>query len=578
MNWYNRKMKAKKCLSWGVILTSLCFLSACQSETTDLYQVESPSLQGETRSARFAEPEIQEPSFENPEFPELPETGEVLSIEIPRPPELSEVDDADLINVTQNISLTNQETRPQLDLLFVIDDSNSMETHQNNLAAAMEDFVEELSHLDLLDYRIAVTPIYDSRRYFKRGQVGDDRYEEGVTEWSRPLQGEQNYVATRNFYRLGSLLPFIDNQTGQIKRPIEKFATTSTQLSDLRETLKVGAQEYIERDEVGYESNGNTINNGPRARPTDQDEAREFQSSLTEVLIQEAVGPRFEEMLSPMIAALNSRYLIFGNSASHYRSQYPATHPEDDNQWTPPGLEDPNREEQWSEFSENHNSGFIRQDAHLGVIFVTDTVDQSVDINPAMAAEALRQLKGGQSSRDKISTYGVLHKNSVSFDLQNRFSSQWSRRNCGDGRVDDDIRGREGYDRPQKLESFLRMTSGRASQGSNILNICSGTYGEDLPQIAKDLFDKSVQRGEYNLEHIPMGEIRVYFADNPERSVPVCGANQGEALCWNILIQPGVRKLILINQGELGTRNLVVEYQSVDPRTANRLNSNRIGQ
>ncbi len=556
---------------------SILSLSACSSETSDLYKVEGPSLTSQTRSARFAEAEVSEPSFENPNYPAMPEVGEVLSIQLPAPPEFTEVEQADLIDVTQNISLTNQETRPQLDLLFVIDDSNSMETHQNNLAAAMSDFVRELAHLDLLDYRIAVTPIYDSQRYFKRGQVGDNRYEEGVTEWSRPLNGEANFVAQRNFYRLGALLPLMDHNTNSIKRPIQRFATSDTDLGDLEKTLKVGAQEYVERDEYAYDSQSNGMGQSPRARPG-ADPNENFQSQLTEVLVQEAVGPRFEEMLSPMIAAVNSSYLLFGNSATHYRNQYPRTHENDENTWTPPSSNDSDRETRWAEFASNYNSGFVREGAHLGVIFVTDTVDQSIDINPAMAAEALRQLKGGQSSIDKISTYGVLHKNSVSFDLQNQFSSQWQNRNCGSGRMDDDVRDRRGYERPQNLESFLRMTSGRAAPGSNILNICGGSYGEDLPQIAKDLFEKSVQRGEYNLNHIPMGQIEVYFADNPERKVPVCRSGNSESLCWNILIQPGVRKIVLFNQGELGTRDLVVSYQSIDPLTANRLNSNRIGQ
>ncbi|MEK6556098.1 MAG: VWA domain-containing protein [Bdellovibrionota bacterium] len=48
-------------------------------------------------------------------------------------------------------------SNPKVDILFVIDNSGSMSTHQSNLAANIDVFVDEIKNFGYLDYRIGVT-------------------------------------------------------------------------------------------------------------------------------------------------------------------------------------------------------------------------------------------------------------------------------------------------------------------------------------------------------------------------------------------------------------------------------------
>ncbi len=554
-----------------LILTPLfllgAVLSACQSQTDDLYQVSTPSLEAELTEVEIETHLAESEGIAPANNTDLPEMGEVQSAEINRPPGFVNPASAQMIDVEQVISLQRNPVKPMLDLLFVIDDSNSMEPHQINLANAMRSFTQELSQLNLLDYRIGVTSIYDSKRYFKRGEEGSDRFEQGITEWSRLNDGSPQQ---RNFYRLGRLVPV----EGQLNSN-ERFATPETSLRNLEETLKIGAQVFNKYDLFNYvDASGRVVSRNQNR--FDGAYANQELASLTEVLVTEAKGPRFEEILAPMLAALTPQSLLFGPHSDHYRSQFPSTSSNDTDRWRAPLLNNPNREEAWMNFAQNYNNQFIREKAHLGVIFVTDVTDQSVGISARDAADALIQLKGDDGSFTKISTFGVLHKNTVSFDLQNRFSSEWARRHCTpNNRVDDDVLNNNGFNQPQMLENFLRMTGGNRPDGSNILNICSNNYGQNLIQIAKDLFKKSVQRGEYNLERVPAQSLRVVFKDDPSRVVPTCQRGQTQGLCWQLQIKPGVRKLILLSQDDLGTQELLVSYKAIDPRTANTLNSGR---
>lgn len=548
------------------LIATAMVVSACQTETSDLYQVKQPSLE-----AQLSDIEIKDPSLDsnqlaaNPDL-SLPTTGDVQRPNVNRATGINPVAQAQMIDVSQVISVQRNPVKPMLDLLFVIDDSNSMEPHQNNLAAAMKSFTDELSKLNLLDYRIGVTSIYDSKRYFKQQQVGSDRYEQGISEWSRTEAGR------RNFYRLGRLLPFKNTRTGQLDLNT-RFATPETDLRDLEATLKIGAQVFEKYDLYDYfDSNNQRVSRGQNR--FDGAYSSQEPLGLREVLVTESRGPRFEELLAPMMAALAPQSLLFGANATHYRNQFPSTHSLDSDRWQAPSITDSQRNDKWMDFALNYNNSFIREKAHLGIIFVTDVTDQSVGISARAAVDSLIQLKGDDGSFSKISTFGVLHKNTVSYGLQRQNAKEWKRRHCtANNRVDDDVRNVDGFTTPQLLEQFLRMTGGNRAEGSNILNICSNNYGQNLVQIAKDLFKKSVQRGEYDLDRVPAQNLKVVFRNNPTKVVPTCQNGQSEELCWQLQISPGVRKLILLSQDDLGTQELLVTYQAIDPRSANTLNS-----
>lgn len=46
---------------------------------------------------------------------------------------------------------------PKIDILFVVDDSGSMDTHQRNLSSNINMFVDEIRKINFIDYRIGVT-------------------------------------------------------------------------------------------------------------------------------------------------------------------------------------------------------------------------------------------------------------------------------------------------------------------------------------------------------------------------------------------------------------------------------------
>ncbi len=545
---------------------------ACQAPSDDLYQKESVEMSAQRDDVSFSGevPDDVDLGLDSPSS--LPSVGDVQRPEVNAPGGVRPPQEASLINVTQTLSLRRNPQKPMLDLVFVMDDSNSMEPHQTKLAREMTTFTRELSKLDLLDYRIGVVPIYDSRRYFKKGEPGEDRYEQGVREWG---QETASASYTRNFYRLGRLVHLKDAKSDALLN--ERFATPQTLLPNLEATLRLGAQVFHKYDLYNYlNSEGQIV-----AREQDRMKGTQFSrndlDSLTEILVRPAKGPLTEEILAPMVAALSVQSLLFGQAADHYRAQYPTTHPRDPEIWNAPSPGSANADERWMQFAKRHNNNFVREKAHLGVIFVTDVIDRSVGQGAREAAEALRQIKGDDGTYNKISTFGVLHKNTVSYALQNKFSREWRLRHCnGSERVDDEVRGKNGWDQPPSLEQFLNLTRGDRDEGSNILNLCSENYGENLVRIARELFKKSVQRGEYNLERVPTaGSLRVVFKDDLSRVVPTCRRGVEQGLCWSLQIRPGTRKLILESQEELELQELLVTYQTLDPRTATQLNSGR---
>ncbi len=563
---YGTLLSLCQAVSLGLLIT------ACQSQTEDIYQVTTPSFEAELSESEIKADLPKADQLDANENNQLPTLGEIQRPELNRPGQFTNPAAAKMIDVEQVISVQRSQVKPMLDLLFVIDDSNSMAPHQNNLAAAMKSFTQELSQLNLLDYRIGVTTIYDSKRYFKKDQEGSDRFEQGITEWTRVNEGGPS---KRNFYRLGRLIPLKNASTGSLLSG-QRFATPETNVLNLEATLKIGAQVFDKYDLYNYIDSTGRVVSASQNRVNGAYSTNEPEAGIREVLVTEAKGPRFEEILAPMLAAVSPQSLLFGTQADHYRSQYPNTSNLDTDRWQAPALNSSTKEEQWMQFSQSYNNQFIRDKAHLGVIFVTDVTDQSVGLNARAAADALIQLKGDDGSFTKISTFGVLHKNTVSYDLQQKNSTEWSRRHCtANNRVDDDVLNVNGFNEPQMLEQFLRMTGGNRTEGSNILNICSNNYGQNLIKIAKDLFKKSVQRGEYDLQMVPSQNFKVVFKDDPTKTVPTCQRGQTEGLCWQLQIKPGVRKIILLSQDDLGTQELLVTYKAIDPRTANTLNSTR---
>lgn len=104
------------------------------------------------------------------------------------------------------------------------------------------------------------------------------------------------------------------------------------------------------------------------------------------------------------------------------------------------------------------NQGFLRPEAHLAVIFITDAEDQSL-ISSTELYNFLVKLKG---KSEKVLAYGVI------------IPSGAEATNCH----------RDEPREPKFIEQFLSMTY---NSGKNILNLCAADFGDKLSFMAKDI-------------------------------------------------------------------------------------------
>ncbi len=103
------------------------------------------------------------------------------------------------------------------------------------------------------------------------------------------------------------------------------------------------------------------------------------------------------------------------------------------------------------------NKSFLRADAHLALIFITDAEDQSVTTSAQTLKDFLRKLKG---PRQLVLSYGAIVPSNVS--------------NCP----------RDEFTTPLQLEYFLSLSP---SAGSNVFSLCDAQFGEKLADLGRDL-------------------------------------------------------------------------------------------
>ncbi|HVK61170.1 MAG TPA: hypothetical protein VM432_06450 [Bdellovibrionales bacterium] len=252
---------------------------------------------------------------------------------------------------------------PKADILFVIDDSESMATHQETLKANIDRFVSGFGQNHQLDFQIGVVSVFDSKRY---GSV--------VTE----------------FYPKGKLRPLLDASRNPLKGA--SFVTRAEGFVEvLGETLKIGVTPRFKKDEKGNilrDAKRNKIDGG---------------------------GPEYEEIFSPMLAAVDGR-----------------------------------------------NPGFIRPDAHLAVIIITDAEDSTPEMDPSDAYTELLKAKGGNS--EMVSTYGIL-----------------ALKGC---EADPGIKD-AGQVEPIKIIDFLTEAGGAG------FSLCDKDYGTKLESVGQQIQEKA---------------------------------------------------------------------------------------
>ncbi|MCB0365751.1 MAG: hypothetical protein H6624_01955 [Bdellovibrionaceae bacterium] len=235
---------------------------------------------------------------------------------------------------------TNNSFEPKLDILFVIDDSQSMAPHQQRLAANINRFVESFSVEGFIDFHIGVIPIWDSVRY---GSM--------VKELSSSGQ--------RNYDPIGELKPLKapEGQENLVQGIVPRYLSRDTFedrndfLNVLKETLLIGYRPYC----------------------CTKTQIREIEAAAkkagTEPKIEYS-GPEYEELFSPVVAALGA----------------------------PERLQGPNQ-------------GFFRPGSQLVLVFMTDADDASPTISVDWFHDYLLGLTRDRSG-EKLSTYGILHPTS----------------------------------------------------------------------------------------------------------------------------------------------------------------------
>ncbi len=260
-------------------------------------------------------------------------------------------------NAVLSVALT-QTLHQQVDILFVIDDSASMQAHQADLSSNIRLFVAEMQKSNLLDYHIGVvTTSMDGASPYdptSRWPSGCDYAVGGAWGGStgRPC-GDGKLVHFKTH------VPFVDRQT-------------PNGLSVLEENILVGTE-----------------------------------------------GSSEEMSFDPISAALSSPMM----SAE--------------------------------------NTGFLRKDASLAIIIMTDAEDQSQTMSPETLNDFLVNLKNGKA--DKVLTYAAIVPSSVT-------SPSCTRDEYGVT--------------PLRIEQFLKLSGGTE------FNICDADYGTKLAAIAKDVTQK----------------------------------------------------------------------------------------
>jgi hypothetical protein len=126
------------------------------------------------------------------------------------------------------------------------------------------------------------------------------------------------------------------------------------------------------------------------------------------------------------------------------------------------------------------NAGFLRSDAYLALVFITDAEDQSVKIDGQDLYDYLANLKGG---RERVLSYGAIVPSNVT--------------NCT----------RDDGTHPTRIEAFLGLSP---SAGFNEFSLCDTKFGNRIAEMGRDLARRS--GSVLRLRRVPVIEtIRMSF-------------------------------------------------------------------
>lgn len=349
--------------------------------------------------------------------------------------------------IDQEIQLT-----PKVDILFVMDTSESMKPHIERLHKNVDQFISAFRRRHDIDFHIGVVTVWDDEERF----------------------------TSRATWPLGKLRPLKD-----LKRPSYEFPgpqyvkRIGNWVSVLAGTLKVDYHPRYIRDKRGR-------------------------------ILGDGGGPEVENLFSPVLEAVTG-YVKNENKE-----------PVLDGNGKPIPL----------------NGDFIRPDAHLAVIFVTDADDTS-SIHPRTLEERLSRVK--RNRPEQVSGYGVL-----ALDCGTKVDPGLKEKDPRTGKV--------VVRQPLKILEFIERTQGMA------MNLCEKSgYGRKLAEIGDVIEAKTTRLVTIQLDVPPQpSTIEVTYNDVP--------LSYGESGAWSYNAETNEIQ-IRANHPEVARSpggQINVRYQAVD--------------
>jgi hypothetical protein len=395
---------------------------------------------------------------------------------------------------------------PKVDVVMVVDNSESMEIKQQFLIKYIQYFTSALSSSQMLDIHLGVLPIYDGVRY---GTAGYRNFlnEPFVVTSDEPYDIDKQL----GFYQRGAMRGLVDPSTG--KRGVTPLYFTHVgpdNVAQLNSTLRIGVDHFIAKSPLAINP-ADPIGSKPE---------------------NEGSGPEFEEMFSPVAAAL----------------------------WNPMG-------------SDNPNPGFFRDDAALVVIILTDGEDPDdkevcTEIGPDNKLHKKPYYQGCDSNglatyltslkhkdQSRLFTYGVLIPSAGETDT-----------GCSTTQVDDKtgkstlVKRDYSMKKPVSIERFLVNTGG--SLKDNELDLCRDekSAGEALTR-----FGNEIQKAA-STQKIPLNGY-------PDVTQPIVVTYNGEDISnnpdlqidWNaneLVVQPTIK---FANPSQDG--KLTIKFTPTNPKS-----------
>ena len=351
--------------------------------------------------------------------------------------------------IQEQAGLQNTTLSPKVDVLMVVDNSESMEIKQQFLVKYIQYFTNALSSNKTLDIHLGVMPIYDGVRYGSAGGYKDFLNEPFAVTSDVPFDMDKQ----EGFYVRGAMRGLVDPSTGKRSSGDPRFFTHvgSDNISQINATLRVGIDHFSAKS-----------------------------------------GPEFEEMFSPVAAAL----------------------------YHPTGADNP-------------NPGFYRDDAALVVIILTDGEDPD---NKQVCTEI-----GPDNQVHKKPYYGACDSNGLATYLTNLKHKDQSRlftygvlipsqgeteEGCRNTVLDEQtgqqvtVRRDNSMKYPASIERFLVNTGGNLTD--NELDLCKDDAGAGA---ALTRFGDSIQKAA-SIQRIPLNAY-------PDVSRPITVTYNGEDISNN---------------------------------------------